>query len=113
MITIYHNPRCSKSREGLAYLEEKGLPYNITKYLDEPLTKEELTEVLKKLNFKPIELVRTQEEIWKELTKDKELNDNEIIDAMVKHPRLIERPIIINGDRAVVARPLENIDTIL
>lgn len=113
MITIYHNPRCSKSREGLTYLEDKGVQYKITKYLDEPLTKEELTDILKKLNFKPIELVRTKEEIWKELTKDKNLDDNEIIEAMVKYPRLIERPIIINGDKAVIARPTENIDTII
>ncbi|SFJ18022.1 arsenate reductase (glutaredoxin) [Myroides guanonis] len=113
MITIYHNPRCSKSREGLTYLEDKGVQYKITKYLDEPLTKEELTDILRKLNFKPIELVRTKEEIWKELTKDKNLEDNEIIEAMVKYPRLIERPIIINGDKAVIARPTENIDTII
>lgn len=113
MITIYHNPRCSKSREGLTYLEDKGVQYKITKYLDEPLTKEELTDILRKLNFKPIELVRTKEEIWKELTKDKNLDDNEIIEAMVKYPRLIERPIIINGDKAVIARPTENIDTII
>lgn len=113
MITIYHNPRCSKSREGLTYLEDKGVQYKITKYLDEPLTKEELTDILRKLNYKPIELVRTKEEIWKELTKDKALDDNEIIEAMVKHPRLIERPIIINGDKAVIARPIENIDTII
>lgn len=113
MITIYHNPRCSKSREGLTYLEDKGVQYKITKYLDEPLTKEELTDILRKLNFKPIDLVRTKEEIWKELTKDKNLDDNEIIEAMIKHPRLIERPIIINGDKAVIARPAENIDTII
>ncbi len=113
MITIYHNPRCSKSREGLTYLEDKGVQYKITKYLDEPLTKEELTDILKKLDYKPLELVRTKEEIWKELTKDKNLNDAEIIEAMVKYPRLIERPIIINGDKAVVARPTEKIDEII
>lgn len=113
MITIYHNPRCSKSREGLTYLEDKGVQYKITKYLDEPLTKEELTDILKKLDYKPLELVRTKEEIWKELTKDKNLNDVEIIEAMVKYPRLIERPIIINGDKAVVARPSEKIDEII
>lgn len=113
MITIYHNPRCSKSREGLTYLEDKGVSYKITKYLDEPLTKEELTDLLRKLNYTPIELVRTKEAIWKELTQDKDLSDDEIIEAMVAHPRLIERPIIINGDKAVVARPTENIDKVL
>lgn len=113
MLTIYHNPRCSKSREGLTFLEEKGVDYKIIKYLDEPLTKEELTSLLQKLNYKPIELVRTKESIWKETFADKELSDDAIIEAMVTYPKLIERPIIINGDRAVVARPTEKIEDIL
>lgn len=113
MIEIFHNPRCSKSREGLTYLESKGLEYKITKYLDEPLTKEELTDLLGKLNYKAIELVRTKEAIWKELTQGKELTEDQIIELMIQNPRLIERPIIINGDKAVVARPTENIDTII
>lgn len=113
MVTIYHNARCSKSREGLAYLENKNITYKIIKYLDDPLTKEELSDLLRKLDFKPIDLVRTKESIWKELTQNNPLTDDEIIAAMIAHPRLIERPIIVNGDRAVVARPLENIDQIL
>ena len=113
MLTIYHNPRCSKSREGLTFLEEKGVDYKIIKYLDEPLTKEALTSLLKKLKYKPIELVRTKEAIWKEEFAGKDLSDDAIIEAMMAHPKLIERPIVINGDRAVVARPTEKIAEIL
>lgn len=113
MITIYHNPRCSKSREGLQMLEEEGRPYTIKKYLDEPLTKKELTDILQKLNIKPIELVRKNEAVWKENYKDKNLTDSEIIEILTANPKLIERPIVVNGDNAVVARPSEKIRTIL
>lgn len=113
MITIYHNPRCSKSREGVCFLEEKGIEFNTVKYLDEKITVEELTGILKKLNCKPIELVRTKETLWKENYKDKELSDDEIITIMVENPSLIERPIIISGDKAVIGRPIEKILTII
>ena len=113
MIKIYHNPRCSKSRLGVAYLEEKKVEFEIVKYLDDNFTVEELTEVISKLGFTPIQLVRKTEAIWKSDYKGKELTDAEIIEAMVKNPKLIERPIIVNKTQAVVARPTENIDTIL
>lgn len=113
MITIYHNPRCTKSREGLCELENLNTEFTIRKYLDEPFTKEELKEVIKKLNIKPIELVRTKEAIWKEEYKGKELTDEDIIDAMLQHPKLIERPIVVNGNKAVIARPKEKIQDIL
>ena len=113
MITIYHNPRCTKSREGLVEIESLEKPFTIRKYFDEPFTKEELTEVLQKLGFKPLELVRTKEKIWIEHYKGKELSDKDIIEAMLLHPKLIERPIVVNGDKAVMARPKEVINEII
>lgn len=113
MITIYHNPRCSKSREGLQFLEDNQLDFQTVKYLDEPLTEKELKELIKKLGIKPIELVRTKEEIWKNNYKDKDLSDKQIIDAMIENPKLIERPIVVNGDKAVIARPFSLIKNIL
>ena len=113
MITIYHNPRCTKSREGLCEIENLNQPFEIRKYLDEPFTEKELKEVIKKLNIKPLELVRTKESIWIENYKGKELTDDQIIDALLKNPKLIERPIIVNGNKAVIARPKEKINEIL
>lgn len=109
MITIYHNPRCSKSREGVCLLEEKGVEFKAFKYLDEKITKRELTSIIKKLKIKPIELVRVKESLWKENFADKALSDEEIITIMLKNPILIERPIIINGNKAVIGRPIEKI----
>lgn len=113
MIKIYHNPRCTKSREGLAEIELLNQPFEIIKYLDNPISKEELLDILKKLNYKPLELVRTKEKIWIENYKGKKLSDNDIVEAMLEHPKLIERPIMINGNKAVVARPIEKIKEIL
>ncbi|AMC09945.1 arsenate reductase [Lutibacter profundi] len=110
---IYHNPRCSKSRQGLAILEDSKNPFEVIKYLDKPFAKEELTELIKLLGIKPIDLVRKNEAIWKENYKGKTLTDNEIIEAMVNHPKLIERPIVINNGKAVIGRPPEIIKTIL
>jgi len=109
MIIIYHNPRCSKSREGVCLLEEKGMAFETVKYLDETLTKSELISIIEKLNIKPIELVRIKETVWKENFKDKELSDDEVIEILLQNPILIERPIIINGDKAVIGRPTEKI----
>ncbi|KAB1159645.1 arsenate reductase (glutaredoxin) [Tenacibaculum aiptasiae] len=109
MIKIYHNNRCSKSRNGLQILEESGKEFEIVKYLDNIPSKEELTEVINLLNISPIELVRKNEKIWKEGFKGKDLSDAEIIDAMITNPKLIERPIVINGNKAVIGRPPENI----
>ena len=113
MIKIYHNPRCSKSREGISVLDEINQPYEIIKYLENPITKEELMDILKKLNYKPLELVRTKEAIWIEKFKGKNLSDKEIIEAMIQNPKLIERPIVINGNKAIVARPKEKMKEIL
>ena len=112
-IQIYHNPRCSKSRAGLALLEAQGIEPEIIKYMDTPPTTEELTALLQKLDMKPRELMRTKETIYKELGLDDVENEKQLIEAMVAHPKLIERPVVIKGDKAVIGRPLENIEALL
>lgn len=109
-ITIIHNNRCSKSREALQYLNEKDIDLEIREYLKEELTAAELKSIIKKLGISAEELLRKKEVAFKEHYKGKTLSEEEWIDAMIQHPRLIERPIIIKGDQAVIARPLENID---
>ncbi|PQJ23501.1 arsenate reductase (glutaredoxin) [Tenacibaculum sp. SG-28] len=113
MLQIYHNNRCSKSRLGVQLLEASGKDFEIINYLQKVPSKEELQNIIKMLAIQPIELVRKNEKIWKENYKGKELSDAEIINAMHEHPKLIERPIVINGNRAVIGRPTENISTIL
>jgi len=113
MIKIYHNPRCTKSRHGLALLEASGKEFEVLKYLDTIPTKEELSSIIQKLGFSPIELVRKNEAIWKENFKGKELSNDKIIEAMIQYPKLIERPIVINDDKAVIGRPTENINEII
>ena len=113
MITIYHNPRCSKSRQGLAILEESGKDFEVIKYLDTPLSAKKLSEIISLLQIPPIDLVRKNEAIWKEHYKGKKLTSVEILEALVSHPKLIERPIVINGKNAVIGRPPERIRDIL
>ncbi|QCX00162.1 arsenate reductase (glutaredoxin) [Aggregatimonas sangjinii] len=113
MIKIYHNPRCKKSREGLDALEKSGEDFEVVKYLEQVPTKPELREVLNCLAIKPEMLVRKNEQIWKEKYRGKLLTDEEILDAMIAHPKLIERPIVMKGNKAVIGRPLENIVTLL
>ncbi|MGW9686111.1 arsenate reductase (glutaredoxin) [Flagellimonas sp. 2504JD1-5] len=113
MIKIYHNPRCRKSREGLEYLEKTGENFEVVRYLENVPTKEELQEIIAYLGISPVELVRKNEAVWKEYYKGKTLSDNEIVEAMVENPKLIERPIIIKGQKAVIGRPAENIDALL
>jgi arsenate reductase len=108
-IKIYHNPRCSKSRQGLLLLKENNVDFEIVEYLKKTPSKEELKEIIKKLGIKPIELVRKNEKIWKENYKGKDLTDEQIIEAMVENPKLIERPIVIKDDKAVVGRPPEKV----
>ncbi|MGE4382706.1 MAG: arsenate reductase (glutaredoxin) [Arcobacter sp.] len=112
-IKIWHNPKCSKSRNAMTLLEEKGISTDVVKYLETTPSKEELKDVLKKLNMKASELLRTGEDIYKELNL-KNVNDEEkLIEIMVENPILIERPIIIKGDIAVIARPIENLEELL
>ena len=110
---IYHNPRCSKSRLGLALLEELNQSFEIFDYLKTPILEEELTEIIEILNIAPIDLVRKNETTWKENFKGKIFSDKQIIKAMVAFPKLIERPIVVNGNKAVIGRPTELIKTIL
>ena len=112
-IQIWHNPKCSKSRAAMELLENKNIDANVVKYLEQTPTKEQLKDVLSKLKISAKELLRTSEDIYKELNL-KDINDEEtLIDFMVKNPILIERPIIIKGDKAVIARPIENLSELI
>ncbi|MGE0050924.1 MAG: arsenate reductase (glutaredoxin) [Arcobacter sp.] len=112
-IQIWHNPKCSKSRNAMTLLEEKGINVNIVKYLETSPSKEQLKDVLKKLNMKASELLRTGEDIYKELNLKNVIDEEQLIEIMVEHPILIERPIIIKGDKAVIARPIEKLEELL
>ena len=113
MMKIYHNPRCSKSREGLGILKDRNLDFEIVEYIKVPLTKEELSNIIKKLNIAPIDLVRKNESIWKEKYRGQNLDNEQVLNAMVEHPKLIERPILVNGNLAVVGRPPEQFNSII
>lgn len=113
MIIVYHNSRCSKSRDSIALLVEKGINFQIIDYLKTPLNGKELKLLIKKLGIKPIDLVRKGELIYKENYKDQTLTNLAWIEAMVNNPILIERPIIVNGDKAVIGRPAEKVLEIL
>ncbi|MEA2029032.1 MAG: arsenate reductase (glutaredoxin) [Campylobacterota bacterium] len=112
-IIIWHNNRCSKSRDALKLLNEKAIEPTVVKYLEADLSVEKIKEILVMLSMEPRELMRTKEAIYKELNL-KEENDNEkLIEAMVANPKLIERPIIIKGKQAVIARPIEKLEAFL
>lgn len=114
MITLYHNPRCSKSREALALLQAKGIEPELRLYLEQPLTVTELKALLSKLGIKPRELLRKGEAAYKELNlNDETLKDAALIKAMVENPKLIERPIGVKGKTAIVGRPPENLLALL
>ncbi len=113
-VTIYHNPRCSKSRQTLSLLEEKGIDIDVIEYLKTPPDENTLKEIIKKLDITPHELLRKNEDEYKQLGLDKKnISDEEIITAMVKHPGLIERPIVINRNKAALGRPPESVLKIL
>ena len=113
MIKIYHNPRCKKSREGLEILEESGQKFKIVEYLKTTLSFNELKSIIDLLDITPIELIRKNEAIWKDHYKGKILGDDEIIYLMIEHPKLIERPIVINKQKGIIGRPPENIKQVL
>ncbi len=114
MISIYHNPRCSKSRQTLQLLEDKGISPEIILYLETPPDKATLLELLDKLAMSPRQLLRKREAEYKENNlKDTALSDVQLVDFMVKYPKLIERPIVINGDKAALGRPPESVLEIL
>jgi arsenate reductase (glutaredoxin) len=107
---ILHNPRCSKSRETLAILESKGISPEIILYLEDAPTVEQITSLLKKLGATARDIMRTGEEAYKELKlADAATTERQLIDAMAAHPRLIERPIVIKGDKAIIGRPPERV----
>jgi len=108
-IKIWHNPRCSKSRNAVALLEEEGIEAEIVKYLETPPTKEEIVEVLEMLGISARELMRTKETLYKELGLKDIHEEERLIDAMVEHPKLIERPVVIKDGKAAIGRPIENI----
>lgn len=107
-ITIYHNPHCSKSREALTILREKNCSLKIVEYLRSPLSALQIKTLLKQLQLKPIDIIRTKEKCFAELGLSKASNDDDLIKAMVENPILIERPIITDGEKAVIGRPSEN-----
>lgn len=113
MITIYHNPRCSKSRGCNTMLIDLGKDVKVINYMKELFTEDTLKEVIELLKIKPIELVRTNEAEWKDNFKGKELSDSQVIKAMVHFPKLIQRPIVVNGNKAAIGRPLETVQAIL
>ncbi|UFH46050.1 arsenate reductase [Flavobacterium galactosidilyticum] len=113
MIQIYHNSRCGKSRNCVAFIEESKYEYEIINYLTNPPTMEELSIIIEKLKIKPIDLVRQKEKIWVENFRDLNLNEQQIVQTMIENPILIERPIVILGDKAIIGRYLENVSAFL
>ncbi len=110
MVTIYHNPRCSKSRQTLALIEEKGVTPEIVLYLESAPTADTLQGLLKKLGISARQLLRKGEDAYKEQNlKDDSLTEAQLIEAMTTYPKLIERPIVVKGDKAVLGRPPENV----
>ena len=113
-ITVYEKPTCTKCREMNKFLAEQGVDFAKVNYYIDPLSEDQLRELLKKMGLKPRELMRTSESVYRELNLGKsELSDDEIIALMVKHPDLIQRPIVERGNRAVLGRPTENVKALL
>jgi len=113
-ITIYVKPTCTTCRKTLKILKEDGADFDEVNYFKKPLTKKKLTELVKKLGVSPRELLRKNEKVYKELgLSKKELSDSEIIELMVKHPELIQRPIVVKGNEVILARPAEKIEVFI
>jgi len=110
---ILHNNRCSKSRCALQLLEDRGVDLEIVRYLDEPLSKSELKELLAKLQLPIEDVIRKGEVEYKENYKGKKMSENDWLDALVKYPKLLERPIVVKGDKAIIARPPERVEEFL
>lgn len=113
MLQILHNPRCGKSRNCLAFLNDSKQEFEIINYLQNPLSIEELTNLLMKLNIAPIALVRQKESIWIDHFKGKVMSDNDVIKAIAQYPILMERPIVIKGSQAIIGRDLEKLEKFL
>jgi len=113
MIKIYHNPRCKKSRAGLQYLQEKGIEPEIIEYLKNPLSEADVKDLLVRLHKKPTEIIRTQEAIYKSDFKGKNFTDDEWVKILLEYPKLIQRPIVVKGPKAVLGDPASEIDVLL
>jgi len=113
MLKIYHNPRCRKSRTGLEYLKSRTEDFEIIDYTRNGLSEAKLKEILLKMNKKPQDLVRTQEDIFKKELKGRTFNEDEWIKIIIENPRLLQRPIIVSEHKAVLAQPPENVDILL
>ena len=113
-ITLWHNPRCSKSRDSFKLLEERGIEANVVKYLENIPTKEELQNIINMLGMNSArELMRTKQAVYKELNLKDETSEEKLIEAMIQNPKLIERPIIIKDNKAVIGRPIEKVIELL
>ena len=112
-VTVYHNPRCSKSREVMKYLEAQGVEVRVVEYLKAPLTEDELAALVRRLGIAPHDLVRTKEPIYRQLGLDADAPDDVILRAMSEHPILMERPVVVTSKGAVIGRPLDRIHAIL
>ena len=113
MLKIYHNPKCSKSREGLNYLREKGYEYQVIYYLEKPISAGDLKTILMKLNLKPSQVIRTQDKLYRRELKGKSFNDEEWIRILVEYPRLLQRPIVEGKYKAVIAVPAERSEEVM
>lgn len=113
MYKIYHNPRCKKSRAGLQYLNDRGIEPEVVEYLKEPLSEEELKDLLVRLHKKPDEIIRKQEAFFKSDLKGKSFNEDEWVKILLEYPKLIQRPIVVRGPKAVIGDPASNIDALL
>jgi arsenate reductase (glutaredoxin) len=113
MVRIYHNAQCRKSRLGLAFLQAKEVSHEVVEYMKQGLTEKELERLIIKLNVKPIEMVRTQEQYYKENLRGKHFDDHEWISILAENPRLLKRPVIEGQYKAVLGDPVENIDLII
>lgn len=110
MLTIYHNPRCAKSREGLNYLREHGFTFVVVEYLENPLTANDLKRILMKLNLKPVQVIRTQEELFRKELKGRTFTDEEWIDLIIANPKLLQRPLVEGRYKAVIGIPASRIE---
>jgi arsenate reductase (glutaredoxin) len=112
-VTIYHNPRCGKSRAALALLQERGIEPRVVEYLKTPLRKDELRQLVAQLGIPPEQLVRKGEDVYKQEYSGRMLTDSQWLDALAAHPILMERPVVVHGKRAVIGRPPEKVLEIL
>ncbi|MEN8226073.1 MAG: arsenate reductase (glutaredoxin) [Bacteroidota bacterium] len=113
MYKIYHNPRCKKSRAGLQYLRDKGIEPEVIEYIKFPISEEELKDMLIRLHKKPAEIIRTQEALYKSDFKGKNFTDDEWVKILIENPRLIQRPVVVKGPKAIIGDPASELDVFL